>query len=155
MAVGTVSGVDPQDNWQLISSVTASGTSVVFSSLTGYKDIWINGRSITKAANDYPFISVNSDTSVGNYGISGGSSGQRAGFLCASVSGTAPSAFGFKIYNIDQTIPHRVDCNFDGHEMSTPADGYFNPVAITSITVKTLNGTAYNGGTISIYGIPA
>jgi hypothetical protein len=152
MAVGTVSGLNLDEQWQLISSVTASGTSVVFSSLTGYKHIWINGRSITKASLDYPFISINSDTSAGNYGVSG--VGTRAGFLCGIGTASA-SAFGFKIYNIDQTIPHRVDCNYDAGEIATPADGYFNPVAVTSITVKTFSGNAYTGGTISIYGIPA
>jgi myosin-crossreactive antigen len=152
MAVGTVSGVDPQDNWQLISSVTASGTSVIFNSLSGYKHIWITGKAITKNTSDLPAVQVTGDTSVGNYSIS--MVAPRAIFLCGA-STTAAQAFGFKMYNIDQSIPHKVECAYDATEYAEASDGYMNAVAITSLTVKNYSGATFTGGTLAIYGIPA
>jgi len=152
MAVGTVSGVDQQDNWQLISSTTASGTSMTLTGFTGYKHLWIVGKDITKSASDFPAIRPNNDTSLGSYAL-----GMYAAnkFLLAQQSSTA-LGFSGKIYDIDKTIPHRVEWGFDPAAWGLPQDCYVNPVAITSVVLTTNGGSVtYTGGTVYVYGIPA
>ena len=78
----------------------------------------------------------------------------RTMFLCANDSSTA-HAFGFKMYNIDQSIPHKVECAYYYGEVATGSDGYMNPVPVTSLTVKNYSGATFTGGTLAIYGIPA
>jgi hypothetical protein len=152
MAVGTVSGVNLDEQWQLISSVTPSGTSVTFSSLTGYKHIWIMGNAITKSASTAIGIRPNNDSSVGAYAWA--QSGNDSKFY-AGVTTTGSSALSFKIYNIDQASPHKIEAVSDSL-YSSNGDAYTNPVAITSVTVLTWNGSAtFTGGTLAVYGVPA
>jgi len=151
MAVGTVSGVNLEEQWQLISSTTASTTSMTFNGFTGYKHIWIVGNSITKSASTPIRIRPNNDTAVGSYAWS--QSGNDSSFYVGTTTATA-HAFSFRIYNIDQAAPHRVESVSDS--LYNGYDAYTNPVAITSIIVYPYNGTAsFTGGTISVYGIAA
>jgi hypothetical protein len=151
MAVGTVSGSNLDEQWQLISSVTPSGTSVTFSSLAGYKHIWIIGNAITKSASTAISIRPNNDSSIGAYAWA--QSGNDSRFYAGVTTATA-SALSFKIYNIDQAAPHKVESVSDS--LYNGYDAYVNPVAITSITVLNANGTAtFTGGTLAIYGIAA
>jgi hypothetical protein len=152
MAVGTVSGINPEDNWQLISSVTASGTSVTFSSLTGYKHLWITGRGITKSASDYVAMRPNNDATTGNYALTW-SVGTTNTSLIAGTTATAQGVSA-KIYNIDQAIPHKIDGTYDGNQWG-PADSYVNPVAITSLVIYNYTTGSFTGGTLSLYGIAA
>jgi hypothetical protein len=154
MAVGTVSGVDPADNWQLITSVTPSGTSTTFSSLSGYKHIWITGKSITTSAAAYISVRPNNDTAVGSY-ASYYSSGDLSQFY---VNGNAANtrAFHAKIYNIDQTVPHLFEpSGAEGVGSQGGVSVYTNPVAITSLVVFLSGSVTFTGGTMYIYGIPA
>lgn len=155
MAVGTVSGVDPQDNWQLISSSTPSGTSVTFSSLSGYKHLWVVGKGITKSAADYVGMRPNNDTTAGNYATITVSSGVGNKFLISGYTGEA-QAFSAKIYDIDKTIPHLVEWGYSDVSYGLPSDAYVNPVAITSLVIFNQGGSAtFSGGTLYLYGIPA
>ena len=154
MAVGTVSGVDQQDNWQLISTTTPSGASFSLSGFTGYKHIWIVGVNVTKSASDFPGMRPNNDSSAGYYSTATVSSGTATRFLLAGSTASA-QAFSGKIYDIDKTIPHKVEWGYDSAAFTNPTDGYMNPVAITSVTLM-MNGSAtYTGGTVYVYGIPA
>jgi len=151
MAVGTVSGANLDEAWQLISSTTASTTSMTFNGFTGYKHIWIVGNSITKNAATAVRIRPNNDTAVGSYAWS--QDGGASSFYVGQNTATAHS-FSFRIYNVDQAVPHRVESVSDS--LYNGYDAYTNPVAITSIIVYPYNGTAsFTGGTISVYGIPA
>jgi hypothetical protein len=152
MAVGTVSGVDPADNWQLITSVTPSGTSVTFSSLTGYKHLWLVGRNVTKSASDFPAMRPNNDSSAGSYATAMQSVNNK---LLLQAQSSSSDAFSGKIYDIDKSIPHKVEWGYDPGAMGAPQDCYTNPVPITSL-VLLMNGSAsYTGGTVYLYGIPA
>lgn len=152
MAVGTVSGINLDEQWQLISSVAASGTSITFSSLTGYKHIWVTGRNITKDAAQSIGIRPNNDTSVGSYAAS--AMGNDSKFYCGTTT-AGSHALSFRIYNIDQSAPHRVEL-VNGDDYDSNADAYVNPVPITSITLVAWNTTSsFTGGTIAVYGIPA
>ena len=151
MAVGTVSGANLDEQWQLISSVTPSGTSISFSSLTGYKHIWIVGNNITKSASTAVGIRPNNDSSTGSYAWN--QSGNDNKFYTGTTTATT-HALSFKIHNIDQAAPHKVESVSDSPYNNY--DAYTNPVAITSITVLTWNGSAtFTGGTIAAYGVPA
>lgn len=152
MAVGTVSGANLDEQWQLITSTAASGGSLTFSSLSGYKHIWITGISITKSASDHISVRPNNDTSGGSY-ASSWSNGTQSQFLASPTTASA-QAFSFKIYNIDQSTPHKVEGASD-YTIVTPQDAYINPVPITSIVVKCFAANTFTGGTFYVYGIPA
>jgi hypothetical protein len=147
MAVGTVSGVNLDDQWQLITSVTASGSSVTFNSFSGYKTLWLTGRGITKSASDYVAVRPNNDSAAGSYATLY-SSGVQTRFLTNGAASTA-QAISFKIYNVDQAIPHSVDgANFDGNDYAR-GEAYVNPVVITSVVIDNLSGATFTGGTFT------
>jgi hypothetical protein len=152
MAVGTVSGSNLDEQWQLITSTAATGSSLTFSSLSGYKHIWITGVAITKSSADYVVMRPNNDTSAGSYATSWQSGGSTQ-FLSSSSSATS-QATSFKIYNIDQSAPHKIEGASD-YTIVTPQDAYINPVPITSILVKNFSNATFTGGTFYVYGIAA
>ena len=155
MAVGTVSGISPDDQWQLISTTTPSGTSFSLTGFTGYKHIWIVGVNVTKSGSDYPGMRPNNDSSAGYYSTATVSSGTATRFLLAGQTASA-QAFSGKIYDVDKSIPHKVEWGYDSAAFTNPTDGYMNPVPITSVNIITNNGSVtYTGGTVYVYGIPA
>jgi hypothetical protein len=153
MAVGTVSGIVPEDNWQLISTTTPSGTNFTLTGFDGYRHLWLVGKSITKSASTQTGIRPNNDTSGGSYGASW-SVGTATSFLFSGDSSGA-AAMAFKIFNIDKSIPHKIEGEYDANDW-LPQSVYANPVPITSLLIRTNNGTAtFTGGTFYLYGIPA
>jgi hypothetical protein len=70
MAVGTVSGVDQADNWQLIATNTPSAASTSsFTSISGYKQLRIVYKLTSTANGVYGYyLQFNSDSTMGNYG---------------------------------------------------------------------------------------
>jgi len=150
MAVSNVSTVD-RDEWQLITSVTPSGTSVTFNSFSGYKTLWLVGRQVTKSASEYPMVRVNNNTTAGNNAVND-ASGTRQGILINNITASA-QGFSFKIYDVDKAIPHKIEAEF---ENSQNGDAYADPVVVTSLVLTTAGGTAtYTGGTVYLYGIAA
>lgn len=150
MAVGTVSAIEP-NQWQLITSVTPSGTSVTFNSFSGYKTLWLVGKQVTKSTSDYPMVRVNNNTTAGNNAVND-ASGTRQGILINNLTASA-QGFSFKIYDVDKEIPHKIEAEF---ENSQNGDAYVDPVVVTSLVLTTAGGTAtYTGGTVYLYGIAA
>jgi hypothetical protein len=150
MAVSNVSTVDA-DNWQLITSVTPSGTSVTFNSFSGYKTLWLVGKQVTKSASEYPMVRVNNNTTGGNNAVAD-ASGTRQGILINNLTASA-QAFSFKIYDVDKAVPHKMEAEFDP---SQGGDAYVDPVVVTSLVLTTAGGTAtFTGGTVYLYGIAA
>jgi len=153
MAVGTVSAIEP-NQWQLITSVTPSGTSVTFNSFSGYKTLMLVGKGVTKSGSDYPRVRVNNDATAGNYATLWSNGGQT-GFLCQGATASA-SGFVFRIYDCDKEIPHRVDTAYDGagnHAQAT--DAFVDPVIVTSLVLSNFSGASFTGGTVYLYGIAA
>ena len=151
MAVGTVSGIEPDDNWQLISTTTiSSGTSqYTYSSLSGYKTIMISGRSIVKSAEQFITAQVNGVTTQGAYaGVN-----NAAEFFYVAPSQAASSGFNIVFYNINQTVPHKVEMTGYGGTGETAY--YTNPTEITSIKLYNRDGATFTSGTIYLYGIAA
>jgi hypothetical protein len=68
MAVGTISGIEPDDNWQLIATNTPSAAaSTAFSSVSGYKKLILVYKGYTTSVAGPARLSFNSDTTAGNY----------------------------------------------------------------------------------------
>jgi type 1 fimbria pilin len=128
MAVGTVSSTT-SDTWQLISSQTpTSGTSVSFTSISGYKTLMMAFKGVTTAANSYMIVrSINS--------------GPRAGAIV--------------IYDADKEVPHKMEkTSYDPSVAMNPVF-YTNPVAITRIDLVSRESQAFTAGTVYLYGIAA
>ena len=67
MAVGTVSALEP-NQWQLISTQSAtSGTTITFSSLSGYKTYLLTFEGVACASAATIFVRFNSDSTQGKY----------------------------------------------------------------------------------------
>jgi hypothetical protein len=156
MAVGTVSGVDQSDNWQLVASQAMSGLNTyTFSSLTGYKTYWLVGKAITSGTSEIVNIRVNGDTSGGSYANLWASDGNGSGFqVTANIATTR--AFSLQIDNADKAVPHQVRTNtYASGYPATPGDAYIDAAVITSLTVRTNGGSNFSGGTVFLYGIAA
>jgi hypothetical protein len=157
MAVGTVSGVDPQDNWQLISSVTPSTGTVTFSSVSGYKTLLLSGKAVLKSGSDTPLVRLNGDTSAtagGSYGVLNGAG--TTNYFIINGASSIPQAFAFTIYNANQSVPHRVTSGYAAAGQNGSASDYYtDPTPITSISLMLDNGQTFSGGTVYLYGIAA
>lgn len=144
MAVGTVSSIN-YDNWQLITSVTPSGTSVTFNNISGYKTLWLTGN-ITKNATDFVTIRPNNDSSASSYATPYTA---PEFYLVYNTTG----AVSFKIYDCDREVPHKVEFFTDLSTGCNPGDAYVAPNVITSIVVRTQSSSTFTAGTLRLYGI--
>ena len=153
MAVGTVSGINPDDAWQLITSTTiSSGTaSYNYNSISGYKTILVAAKDIVKSAAEYMTAQFNGNTAAGAYAQN--NQGGANTFFYITGNNAGPAAHAFLVYNVNQAVPHKVDVGY-----MTSANGlnqyYTDPSVITSIQVALTAGT-FTSGTIYVYGIPA
>lgn len=155
MAVGTVSGIAPEDNWQLIETTTiSSGTaSYTYSNLSGYKTILIAGRNIVKSVSNYSVLRINGDTASGSYAQNSQSGG--ASWFYVTGDANTSHALAVVVHNINQSAPHKVDANYGGGGTSEESCYYTNPVPITSLQLRLHSSATFSSGTIYVYGIPA
>ena len=151
MAVGTVSGIEPDDNWQLISTTTiSSGTAqYTYSSLSGYKKIMIAGKNIVKNAEDYSVIQLNGVTANGAY-VSNSPDGS---FFYIANSNVSAGGIAAVIYDVDKSFIHKVEST--GYSGTGVVAYYTDPVPVTSIKLYNRNGATFTSGTIYLYGIAA
>jgi hypothetical protein len=156
MAVGTVSGVDPQDNWQLISTttVTAGQTSITVGSFSGYKHLLAVGKDLTGTAGQVLYVRPNNDTSAGDYTGNGTNRSNFMPFAYFFDGTSAPTAGYVEIYNVDKAIPHQVFWTGALTNAASQRQYYTNPVAITTLEFN-ISGDTLNSGTIYLYGIAA
>jgi hypothetical protein len=154
MAVGTVSGVNLDDQWQLITTTTiSSGTATyTYNSLSGYKTILITGKDIVRSGGGTGQIRLNGNSSAGSYAQNSQSGGDSRFYITGNSGG--PAAFAGIIYNVNQAIPHKVDIGYSNAASNANNTYYTDPVAITSIELGLDSGT-YTSGTIYLYGIAA
>lgn len=149
MAVGTVSALEP-NQWQLITSATPSGTSVIFNNFSGYKTLMIVFQKITTGSSTPLSFQCNNDTS-NNYSGGNASNTENAIVMAGNTSATRG---GFAIiYDVDKAIPHKVE-SATGVTGATNLQAFLQPAAITSITAYA-GGQTFTGGTMYIYGIAA
>lgn len=158
MAVGTVSGIEPDDNWQLIATNTPSASaSSTFSSISGYKKLMLVFKSYTTSATGPARLSFNSDTTAGNYSSVAdwgtyGTAAENTFIILGSYAYTSQIRTGYVVINnVDKSLPHTVDGTaFDATILSGI---YTIPNPITSLTITGPGGTIT--GTFYLYGIAA
>lgn len=162
MAVGTVSGVNPDDTWQLVSSQSASGASITFSSLSGiYKELMISYRNVITSATCGLAVRFNGDSTNYNYG---GTAVWQAQYSEVAISYIPLTAYGaytdhangwMKVKNTNSAMPHTVE---GGGYVADSINGLYNPstaAVISSVIVKPNNSANFSSGTIELWGIPA
>jgi hypothetical protein len=156
MAVGTVSGIEPDDNWQLVASQAMSGLNTyTFSSLSGYKTYWVVGKGLTNGTADIVAVRINGDSSAGSYASFWAVSGNN-GYFLTTQSATTAKAFTLEIKNANKSIPHQVKSTmYSTANPVTNGDAYVDPAPITSITVSAYSSNNFSGGTVYLYGIAA
>ena len=153
MATSNVSAID-REEWQLIESKSATGTSVTFNAFSGYKHLWLTCKDITKNSAQGIAVRPNNNSTAGVY-VAGAENGTDTRFFIAAGVATSQAA-SFKIYDVDKTTPKRVACSYSYNVPENENDAFVDPVAVTSLVVMTYNGTAtFTGGTFYLYGIVA
>ena len=159
MAVGTVSGVNPDEQWQLIATNTMSAaTSTTFSSLSGYKTYIIVTKNLTQSGASYGIIRFNGDSTAGNYGSSAfwdNGQNQYTNTGIASWGFAGGGVGGFTTYtivrNADSALPKITETH--GYLTHNGNGIWVNTSAITSISFTASTGTFT--GDVLLYGIPA
>jgi hypothetical protein len=162
MAVGTVSGVDPVDNWQLIASGTPTSASSTYSftSISGYKTLMIAFKKVGTNAVNNLIVRFNGDSTDRNYNsIANGYdvTGQYSttgialtGYLDTSHSGytVINNASSTTIFKTVQEGAAYVTNTYGGIWLN-------NTDAISSAVISTTTSTFNGTGTFYLYGIAA
>lgn len=155
MAVGTVSGINQTDNWQLISSVTPSGTAVTFNSISGYSRLMVVYKAMTMSASVWIYLRVNNDATAGNYA-------SMAAYTSANnlesnnyivLAGTTSNSHSgmVVIENADKSTPHQVS-QIASANISQYTAAILSSSPITRVDI--LGGT-FTGGTVELWGVAA
>jgi hypothetical protein len=161
MAVGTVSGVNLDDQWALINTTTiTSGTTLTFSSLSGYKKLMLTYTGFTQSGSGSALLSLNG-TTTNTWGIyiflQNVNNQSIAGVPLNYTGFYANNQIGFVV--IDGTTANSPVKKING--LSYSDNGYqaeIEGAAISSNEVTSVSVTspsAFTGGTFKIYGIVA
>jgi len=152
MATSNVSAID-REEWQLITSAAATGTSVTFNAFSGYKHLWLTGKGITKSASDYILVRPNNNSTAGNYAIQYNDGNADKIFIGDSTA--TAQAVTFQIFDVDKTTPKKMLGSYDTSVPAMPMDAFVDTVAVTSLVISTNSGNSFTGGTFYLYGIVA
>lgn len=156
------------DNWELISSVSASGSSVSFTSISGYKKLMLRGSNLGCTSNGSWYVQFNSDSGAKydySYEYANGSATDKynvsTGVALTSIpfpsSGSSNVYVLLTINNADTTGIKTVTGGMSIYNgtytwSSTNLNG--NYIASASISTVTLTaGSAGMNGTVSLYGV--
>jgi hypothetical protein len=155
MAVGTVSGVNQTDNWQLVSSVTPSSTAVTFNSISGYSRLMVVWKAMTTSASVWTYLRVNNDATAGNYAsISTYTSAdqlQSNSYIVLDGTPATTHSGLIVIENTDKSIPHQIS-DLTAVYVSSYSAAILLASPITRIDI--LGGT-FTGGTVELWGVAA
>jgi hypothetical protein len=159
MAVGTVSGANLDEQWQLIATATpSSSAATVFSSISGYKKLMITYQATIGTSADRLMMQFNGDSTAGNYGMTvglyGNNSSVRSNDRFYLMSYADTSAYGYiVIADTDKTSPKWIE-RIGGYSTGYGNGVYFGTSAISSVSIVDDNGFVVTG-TIKLYGIAA
>jgi hypothetical protein len=159
MAVGTVSGVNLDEAWQLIATNSpSSASSSTFSSLSGYKRFWLVYKNLTPSGATEFAIRFNGDSTTGNYGsttlwYASNIEAENTQIKLTAIN-TANGSTGSAVIENSLKDVHKVTVEPSlyaviGGGIWVPS----SPTDITSIEVRPMSGTFT--GTIYLYGIAA
>jgi len=149
MATDSVSAID-KDTWTLIDSRTpTSGTSVSFTSISGYKTLLLAAKNITTNVTGYLTVRLNNDSTAGDY-IEQTGAGED--FFYVSTNDPA-RAMMMIIYDANQDVPHKIEkSSYQSSAFNNPVF-YTDPVAITRVDLLNSTAATFTGGTVYLYGI--
>jgi hypothetical protein len=161
MATGTVSTLAPNQYQLVATNSPTSGTTVTFSSLSGYKTYLLTFEHLGGfAAAPTVRVRFNGDSTNGKYvsvdvGTNGVERGDDNCILVFTGQATNGNSAFLTIENVLQTAPKYVDgatTQNDGNALIIKGM-YFDTAPITSIAIST--SSAFVSGTINLYGIAA
>ena len=157
MAVGTVSGIETANNWQLISSnsPTSGTTAASFTSISGYSRVMVVWKALRCSAAAWLFLKVNNDTTVGNYAAmtayTSANNFESESYIPLTGTNSTQFSGAITIENVNQATPHQIS-NFAAYQTSQFTGAILNSSAITQIDVY-INTSALTGGTVQLWGI--
>lgn len=160
MAVGTVSGIDQEDNWQLIATNTPSAVATTtFSSISGYKKLMVAYKltGMPDSTSGYLYLRFNGDSTAGNYGSNAWmqTTYQARNNDRITLTGGFADAVqaGYVIVNnTNGTIPKTIN---EGASMSGfIVKGVYIGNAVTSVELAITGSNSFSG-TVYLYGIAA
>jgi hypothetical protein len=159
---------NPSDNWELISSVSASGSSVSFTSISGYKKLMLRGGNLGCTSNGQWTVGFNSDSGA-KYDYSYEFRNSAAASVYSVLTSVATTAIRFPgtgssqvnvlltINNTDTTGIKTITGALGNNDGSYSYDGtnlIGNYIASASISTVTLTaGSSGMSGTVSLYGV--
>lgn len=145
------------ENWQVISSVTASGTTVSFTSISGYRKLKIIGAPVTSSTGGSMLVRFNSDSGAKYSFIKDGAAPAiRETSVSYSALGNTHSLV-LTVDNINTTGNKTMDGYFSTTGGSFPAytqmllGDYETTSAITSIQLTTFS--TFNSGNVTLFGV--
>ena len=151
------------DKWVLISSVTASGTSVNFTSISGYRKLALLWKTVTASSSATPAMSINSDT-TSNYYLSWQQNDTynkvKQTLTTSVISDSSSETMGSGLLIIDsadQTGFKPILGTIGlGVLQFQPGTYYLTSSAVTSVQFTTVEGTpTLSVGTVALYGVAA
>jgi hypothetical protein len=155
MAVGTVSGISP-NNWQLLETITTpGGTTSATSSVTlsGYSTLMCTTSITTSGGADILYVRFNGDTG-NNYAatalLHSDSTRGTNSIPTRTITTTALQNTNVFIQYANISAPKLVDIYSSG---GIARASWLTANALTSITFFTNSNNMDSGGTIKIYGI--
>lgn len=157
------------DNWELISSVSGSGTTVTFSSISGYKKLMFRGVNLatSSGSNGDWIIRFNGDTGSNyDYAFNWSQGSQTDKYNVTTTTGT--TAIGFPnsftssgtlvltVNNTDTTGIKTITGSMGGsgsgfsYRTSDLTGNYLASASISSVSINTAQSIT---GTLSLYGV--
>jgi len=169
--IPAASAANPSDNWQLISSVAGSGTTVTFSSISGYKKLMLRGVSLaTNSGADATWIiRFNGDTGTKyDYAFSYSNTIQTDKYQVTAATGATSIGFPGGFYadgtlvlianNTDTTGIKTLNGSLGGtntsgfsNRASDLTGNYLASASVSSVSINVSTSTIT--GTLSLYGV--
>jgi len=156
MAVGTVSGIEPDDNWQLIATSTPSGTAAAtFTSIAGYKRLMVVWKTLTVGSLQWYQLRVNNDSTAGNYASMnsytfGDANSSNNSIMITGATRTNTSGM-LTIENANKSTPHPIS-NFASDITNAATMGILTSDPITRVDIFA-SGVNFTGGTVQLWGV--
>jgi hypothetical protein len=157
------------DNYELISSVTASGSSVAFTSISGYKKLMLRCNAVLSsggATNRTWTLRLNAD-STSKYDYAFHYDGSTPNYRGVTLTGqtefgfpqSASELYAFFIFNnTDTTGVKSIEGSFKvtdatpvSYTSSDYSGNYYASASVSTVTVSI--GTGSLSGTIALYGV--
>jgi hypothetical protein len=157
MAVGTVSGIEQENNWQLIASNSPTGTTTAasFTSISGYKRVMVVWKALRTGANAWLYLKVNNDTTVGNYvsstTYSNANNNESESLLVLDGTDRTNHTGMIVIENVDKATPHEVS-NFAAYQTTQWTQGILSSAPITRIDLYN-SVSNFSSGTVELWGV--